>query len=301
MSIVNLEGVNYAYPNASISVDTMFRHLQTDTSGGGLTTYVDAYGSEVLLSALEALIAYACQLADEETSSVTNDPCGTIVELVDHHIKSMDVVWCHERDLCFDVIVPLLESDLIQGEFRAQYPDLTVSSYDSLMSRFDIFLSGSIIDESAGVKFDNTCNWENNFDKSINIAQVDIGNGTDSYDECLFILASRAGDPRGVYSDGTWFIGTLEDTGIADSYTEFYADDEDAMSALENFNPSYCGGACGLDNLINADERDNLPEGYAIVRDDSECPCFDGDDLQMTNPDGEIFNVSIQWSGAYRL
>ena len=156
-------------------------------------------------------------------------------------------------------------------------------------------------EEVASARWDNTCNHETAYDQSIQFATVDIGNGSDCYDETLILIETRSGDPRGAYSNQMAFVGVLAETGLLSATIGALTVEHDLADAI---NPSYVGGSCALQNLIDLHDNDQMPtdsEGdeYALVLDDSGCPCFDGDSIQVSTPAGDIVNVSFYWEGEH--
>ncbi len=172
---------------------------------------------------------------------------------------------------------------------------LYAADHETLMEAVSEAMQYSIVDcaEEDRTQWWNTCNHESNFDANIQFCQIDIGNGTDCYDECLILVEISRGDPRRQYSGQRAFIGVLAETGLLHSNIDFRADCPLSQEDLEDASPGYCGRSDGLDTLL-----DNVGDidGYSVVLDEHDCPLFDGEDLVLDGPYGQ-FRVSFMWDG----
>jgi hypothetical protein len=193
-----------------------------------------------------------------------------------------------------DAIVRTIESECDAVALPLPLYTASPAELALALSNVDIAVDESELED---LKWHNTCNWENSLTGNIQFASVDIGNGKDCYDECLILLEMNSGDPRSAYTNQIAFVGVFAETGLASPNVIAYFGEH--SEALEEMQPYYSGGSNALDSLLYADENGTLPEGYAVVRDDCDCPCFVGNALQIVTPDGGLFEVHFVWEGEH--
>lgn len=274
-SPLNTHDFGYAYPSITVSVDSIL-DLEGDAMGGKLTLGYACY-TDTAICALEAGTRLAIREleGDSEFEQEVVDRIGEWLE----------------------ANAPVNISEIVN---TVVWPALS-----TLGDAEDVESATSFLDYATDPGFrridDNSCNWDSAFDKNLQFTQIQHGlheGECTLYGPTMILLESRAGDPRGGYDDQTFYFGNIADLGVLETRISATTE-EDHYDAVEYFTPQNIGGYCALQNILDADEKGQLPEGYAVVRDDFDWPCFDGVDLQMTCPEGEIFTVGFYWEGEY--
>jgi hypothetical protein len=276
ISPLNTHDFGYAYPSITISVDSIL-DLEGDAMGGKLTLGYACY-ADTAICALEAGTRLAVRELEGSPEFEQNlvDDIGVWLE------SNAPVNICEIVDT---VVLPALA---------------TLNKCETTVGEATSWLDYATDPEFRRID-DNSCNWDSAFDKNLQFTQIQhaLHDGECTlYGPTMILLESRSGDPRGGYDDQTFYFGNITDLGVLEGRIGATTE-EDHYEAVECFTPQHIGGYCALANILEADEKGQLPEGYAVVRDDTDCPCFEGVDLQMTCPEGNIFTVGFYWEGEY--
>jgi len=276
MSFLTFSGIDYSYPSAAIDSIKVLSYLTDSDEGGTLPRTHSTYANSVW-AALEASIVLTVRELGGD-----NDLIESIQEACYEEAKDpQDLTKSSALELVEIIVLPMLNnSGFDRGDIAS------ASSY--LEYAFDPGTESS----------ENTCNYETSHMLSVQWTRLShpLHEGGSWGEPCLFLIETREGDPRGPYSDQSFWFGPAEEFPFFNGMIMPSVDDETLRDAID---PAYVGGCDALQIALDLDEDDRLPGGYAIVRDDSDCPCFNGEALQFTTPTGDIIDCNFYWDGEY--
>jgi len=194
----------------------------------------------------------------------------------------------------------------VVAKFAGENPDGTASDFGILLS--EIHSAAWSADDAVPVaellaellsmaKQGNTYNQESDLDGAVNYTIVPTSvDNADCYDQCILLCEISHGDPRGGYGVGrAAVIDSLPDTCFyspcLDCYGTYADDSQDYCVELEECGPGYHGGSA-FHHIV-----DGNPEGIKVIKDDDDCPVFEGDNLIVVNDEGRKIKVSFHVQG----